>query len=284
MKTVALVGLAETTRGAVAQSKADEIWTLNWAYLYDFLPRIDRLFELHPIWVYQRSKKPEYIKPRRHWRWLHKPRDYPVYMLRSFPKIPNCIEYPLQEVTNFLFGNKLLKGGDPISFYSSSVDYMLALAMYEGFDRIELYGIEMGTATEYRYQQKGCALFIGMALARGIEVYMPGNSILMNNKKYGYEGGQMIFRQDLERLLSIGQRDKEVKQSRLNYLEGQFNSAEAEGRPVDGISKEMFAARDELLMAIAFQQTIDYLIRELDLEEPKLNIHNPLRVVPMQSE
>ena len=51
MKTVALVGLAETTRGAVAQSKADEIWTLNHSYAYVHLPRIDRYFDMHPWWI-----------------------------------------------------------------------------------------------------------------------------------------------------------------------------------------------------------------------------------------
>lgn len=282
MKSVALVGLAESTRDAVAQSKADEIWTLNWAYTYDFIPRIDRLFELHPIWVYKRSKKPEYIKPRRHWRWLHKPRDYPVYMLRSFPKIPNCIEYPLKEVTEFLFGNKLLKGGDPISFYSSSVDYMLALAMYEGYERIELYGIEMGSSTEYRYQQKGCALFIGMAVARGIEVYMPENSILLTGRKYGYEGGQMIFRQDLERILSTAKGDVVLKQAKLNHLEGQMQLADEKGLPMDEIEKQMFEMRDALLIASAFKQTMEYLIKEIDLEEPKLEITNPLRSISLK--
>jgi len=285
MKTVALVGFAETTRDGVIQSTADEIWTINWAYNYDFIPRIDRLFEMHPIWVYIRTHKPEYIKPREHWKWLHKPRPYPVYMLREFPDIPNCRAYPLKEVTDFLFGNRLTKGGDPTSFYSSSFDYMMALAIYEGFECIELYGLEMGSTTEYRYQREGAALFIGMALARGIQVKVPSNSILLRGRKYGYEGGQMIFRQDLERILSELSKRKRDAFARMQHLEGQAYLMEQVGQAIpEELSEKIGKAKEDALIASASEQTLNYLIREVDLEEPELDFINPLETIPLELE
>lgn len=277
MKTVALVGFAETTRDAVVQSKADEIWTVNWAYHYNFIPRIDRLFEMHPVWVYPKSTKIEYDKMRSHWRWLHQARSYPVYMLQHVPGVPNCISFPLKEVVEHLFGTKLQKGGDSLSLFKSSVDYMLALAIHEGFERIELYGIEMGSDTEYRYQREGCMFWVGQAIARGIEVYVPENAVLFSGKKYGYEGGQMIFRQDLERLKEqvLMRKDKVV--ARMQFLEGQLTEAMQNTLPTDNLQMEHTKAREDVLLVSAFEQTIDYLIKELDLEENlTLEIQNPL--------
>lgn len=277
MKTVALVGLAETTRDAVNQSKADEIWTVNWAYRYDFFPRIDRLFEMHPVWVYPKSVKVEYEKLRAHWEWLHQPRDYPVYMLQYFPDIPKCVSYPLREVVDHLFNKKLLRGGDPQSPFMSSVDYMLALAIHEGFERIEMYGVEMGSDTEYRYQREGCKFWSGQAIARGIEVYVPENAILFSGKKYGYEGGQMIFRQDLERLKEQVLMRKDMVVARMQFLEGQLTEAIRSNLPQDNLQAEHVKAREDVLLVAAFEQTINYLLRELDLEENlTLEIQNPL--------
>jgi hypothetical protein len=237
---------------------------------------------MHPIWVYQKATKPEYIKPRLHWKWLHKPRPYPVYMLREFPDIPNCRAYPIQEVTNFLFGDRLLKGGDPSSFYSSSFDYMMALAIYEGFERIEVYGFEMGSITEYRYQREGAAFFVGQALGRGIQVEIQSNSVLLRGRKYGYEGGQMIFRQDLERALNGIVKRKQHAMARLQHLEGQMShDMENNGDGVE-IAEKVKAAREEVLMAAASEQTLVYLIREIDLEEPELEIINPLEFIPTE--
>jgi len=279
MKTVALVGFAKATRDAVAKSKADEIWTVGWGYAYDFIPRIDRLFEMHPIWLYQMTIKPAYHVPRQHWMWLHQPRDYPVYLLRELPEVPNSISYPIQEVTDFLFGNKLTKGGDPTSFYSDSFDYMMALAIYEGFECIEIYGFEMGTNTEYRYQREGANLFVGLAMGRGIQVKLQSNSALLRGRKYGYEGGQMIFRQDLEHILAEAAGNKRDAAARLQHLEGQKLQMLKVGNADADIDIRLQAVRDEVLMMSSAEQTLVYLIREIDLEEPQFELENPLQVI-----
>jgi hypothetical protein len=282
VKTVALVGFAEATRNAVIQSKADEIWTVGWGYIYGFIPRIDRLFEMHPIWMYEASYKPAYLVPRLHWNWLHQPRDYPVYLLKELPEIPNGIVYPLQAVTDFLFGINLMKGGDPASFYSSSFDYMMALAIYEGFECIEIYGFEMGANTEYRYQREGASLFIGQAMGRGIQVKLQCNTALLKGRKYGYEGGQMIFRQDLEHILAKIAGDKRDATARLQHLEGQRVHALGSDMDTNELDVKIKAARDETLMFSASEQTMIYLIREIDLEEPEFALENPLEVIQVE--
>ena len=280
MKSVALVGYAEETRDAVRKSQADEIWSINWAYKYDFIPRIDRLFEMHPVWVYGASPKPEHVKMKDHWEWLRKPHPYPVYMLTQLPQVPACVRYPIEEVTNFIFDNKLIKGGNPHDFFGSSVDYMLALAVYEGFERIELYGIEMGSMTEYRYQRESAAFFIGRVMQYAQIILQP-ESVLLRGKKYGYEGGQMIFRQDLERMLIQWEEKKQDATARLQHAEGQLAILAEKGTPkeLDEINRACMLLRDELMVASGGEQLLIYQIREIDLEEPELKLENPIAKV-----
>lgn len=274
------MGGAASTRDLVHDSRADEVWTMNWNYLYDWVPRIDRLFEMHKVWMLAATNKPEYVKPRRHWHWLTSGvKDYPIYMLGDIPVVPSCVAFPLADVINDIFGDRLIKGADPIDFFTSSVDYMLALAIYERWDVIELYGVEMGSNTEYRYQREGVHFFTGVAVARGIRVEIPQNSVLFRTKRYGYDGSQMIFRQDLERLLVhwIGVRDNLL--GNMQKLEGTLQTLNDNGAPDAEImptAHKYREERDKLAIAIGHVQSLEYLIREIDLEEPELDLINPL--------
>ena len=283
MRSVALLGGAETTRDAVHNSTADEVWTANWSYLYDYVPRIDRLFEMHPIWIYGNSEKPEWIKPYRHWKWLQDgEKGYPIYMMMDRPEVPSCVRYPIEDITENLFGNRLLKGDEPSDFYSSSADYMLAMAIHEGFDRIELYGIEMGSSTEYRYQREGAAYFIGVASGRGITVQRQPNSIILKGKKYGYEGGQMIFRQDLEAMFRHWSKVRRDRFAKMSNLEGRLQAMHAEGKTqeeLQELAKKCGEARDLAAKADGWVDCLTYEIKEVDLEEVEMELTNPFEMI-----
>lgn len=278
MRTVAILGGAPHTRDAVWQSSADEIWTMNWSYKYDYVPRIDRLFEMHPIWLYAGTDKPQWRKPREHWKWLQEKHPYPIYMLGQLPKIPSCVRYPIEQVTEHIFGG-LLKGEKPSDFYTSSADYMLALAIFEEWDVIELYGIEMVADTEYRYQKEGVCFFIGFALAKGIVVKLQSNSVLMKAKKYGYEGGQMIFRQDLEAALAGYDKMRNEAVTRVQHTEGRIAEASRNGSDDKHLAELQQILESETRLALqastAYQVT-DYFIKHVDLEEPEMKLVDPL--------
>lgn len=287
MSTLALLGGAEPTRGAIVNSNAEEIWTMNWFYLYDWVPRIDRLFEMHPIWAYGQTGKPEHAKIKDHWKWLQENKTtYPIYMLKNVPSISSCIQYPLKEVTECVFGRKLLRNDNPTDFYGSTVDYMIALAIYESatgiksWDRLELYGIEMGSMTEYRYQREGSAFFIGRAM-QYMSVVLQPNSILLRSKKYGYEGSQMIFRQDLERMLEQFVQKKLEASARLQHAEGRLSVVVETGsrEEIQSANMDVMKARDDLMIASGAEQTVVYQIREIDLEEPELELVSPIAYV-----
>jgi hypothetical protein len=52
----------------------------------------------------------------------------------------------------------------------STVDYMIALAIYEGATQIDLYGVDMTSKTAPTEMLLGTALWIGAAQARGVFV------------------------------------------------------------------------------------------------------------------
>jgi len=194
MRQVALVGFADSTRDGVRDVDGDvEIWSLNWAYQYDFLPRIDRLFELHPPSEYELVKAE---KVEKHLAFLRGAKSYPVYMQEAYPDIPRSIAYPLDAVSDDLFGTieepLLYRGDVRETYYTSSCSFMIALAIHERFDVIYTFGFEMGSTTEYRYQKPGAEFLLGLAVGRRIITRIPENSLLIKSKIYAYEGGQYV--------------------------------------------------------------------------------------------
>jgi hypothetical protein len=87
--------------------------------------------------------------------------------------------YPLQKVVEF-FGT---------DYFSNTVDYALALAIYEGFTEIDLYGVQMEEGSEYAFEKPGVEYWIGRAQGKGIKVTVFGESTIMktrDGKLYGY--------------------------------------------------------------------------------------------------
>jgi len=220
VKSVALYCYAPKTRDLVHNSEADEIWSVNWVWQYD-PPRVDRLLDLHPRWhLNARGDEME-----DHWAWLQEPHDFPIYMIEDYPEIPASVLYPIDEV--------IANVGRP--YFTSTVSYMLGLALLEEFDRIELYGIEMASGTEYAYQKAGTEYLIGLAQGRGVDVYIPDNSNLLNSALYGYDGGfQMISRQTLEKIKTEYQKQFDERLTEFHQAKGKFDTL-----------KEMFEAEDD---------------------------------------
>lgn len=88
--------------------------------------------------------------------------------------------YPINEITEYF----------KTDYFSNTVDYALALAIYRGFNHIELYGVNMTAHSEYLYQKPGLEFWIGQALGRGIKVKVHGEGSLIlrtnGGLMYGY--------------------------------------------------------------------------------------------------
>jgi hypothetical protein len=271
VKSVALYGFASVSRDGVWHSSADEIWSIAWAYKYN-VPRLDLLLEIHPIWYQATSQLPEYQKVRDHWEWLKQNQTIPVYMTEARPEVPACVVYPLAEV------QKLVAPARCHKVFTSSFDFLMGLAILKGFDRIEVYGFEMGSETEYRYQREGAAYWIAQADARGIEVILPEKTALLKNKIYMLEGGAMIYRQDLERHLENLTQQHRDAAARLAHIEGQLHALkemQADNATMIPVADEWDKQYRIMLVTSGAKQEIEFLLKEIDLEQPDMEFIDP---------
>jgi hypothetical protein len=73
-------------------------------------------------------------------------------------------------------------------YFTNSISYMLAMAIDEGYQVIHVYGVDMAQDTEYGTQRPSCEFFLGVAVGRGIQIYVPKTSDLLKVRwMYGYE-------------------------------------------------------------------------------------------------
>jgi len=87
---------------------------------------------------------------------------------RAIDAWPSSERYPIEDHCKF-FGIPL-----GLAMYSSP-DYMIAMAIMEGVDEIDLYGVDMITKGQEE-MRAGTALWIGVAMAKGLKVQsFPGS-------------------------------------------------------------------------------------------------------------
>ena len=139
--------------------------------LIDQYPRaaqsVDLWFDMH--------EKPEEKHPK-WWIWAleNQPR---CMLLKQRDELVNSRAYPVDEIIS-RFG----------LYFTSSVSYMLALAIARGARWIGLYGIDMACGSEYYHQRACCEYLIGLAVGSGITVDIPKDSALLKSRwLYGYD-------------------------------------------------------------------------------------------------
>lgn len=155
--------------------------------------------------------------------WLKKTKT-PVYMLDALPDAPSSVKYPLNEIVDKYLVN-FRRAGIPhdemIQYFTSSVCYAIALAIYKGYERIELHGVDMANNTEYIYQRDGIGLWFGIALGLGLQVYMPRECFMFNSPRYGYDDNPDVFtREEFERIASELQPMIQEQHGKLKLSEG----------------------------------------------------------------
>jgi hypothetical protein len=184
-KKLAIVGFAGTRDQAPFDNPEFEIWTVN--NLHQFVPRQDRVFEIHQRWTWdgQLHGQPadEHVK-------FMQNADIPIYNCEVFPDIPRSIRFPLEEMVKE-FGMQRTGFANPEwrdGYFTNTISYMIALGIYEKFEVIEIYGVDMAVGTEYNEQRPSCEYYIGIAKGRGIDVRLPAACDLLKNRfHYGFE-------------------------------------------------------------------------------------------------
>jgi hypothetical protein len=210
-KKVAIVGFAESSRHLAPYDNDEwEIWAMN--QLYRHLPRGTRWWEMHAYPEYLKDQVPgtDYMK------WLEEC-PIPIYMTEKRDNIPNAISYPISEMAT--------KYGD---YFYSTISYMFALAIDEGFTTIGIWGIDLSHDSEYEYQKPSAEYFLGIARGQGIDLVIPPQSALIKGLyRYGYQ--EMPNNDDIQWLTVYKQRVGAKQQEMVglvNQLQGQIACAE----------------------------------------------------------
>lgn len=178
-RKVAICGFAESYKLAPFDDPTVEIWGLN--ELWKYVPRWTRWFELHDAETLGITKRDlSEGEEKRHLAWLSRPSEgKPIYMQPQFcdGRFPAAVPLPLERLIE-TFGR----------YFTSTIGYMVGLAILEGFPWIGLYGIDLASDVEYPYQRPNTEYLIGIARGQGKTVVVPESAaILKAGHLYGYE-------------------------------------------------------------------------------------------------
>lgn len=185
--------------GEFDQARTDcDVMVFNEMISRGSVSHADYVFQLHKPVVWRSSTNRNDTK---HYEWL-KSTTIPVLMQDHYEDVPASVKFPLDEIRKEFIGAP--------EYFTSSVAYALAYAVYKGYKRIELYGVEMETNTEYAHQRPGVAYWCGIAIGRGIEIDFHSKQFF-HSPLYGYDGDITIQIEVFEeRIKKLSEDAKEV--------------------------------------------------------------------------
>lgn len=229
------------------------------------IPHVDALFEMHkPDW-FQRK---EIEKSQEYWEWLQQPHPYPIYMQEVMPEVPASVRYPYEEIVADLFP-RLLRADEINPYFTSSFSFLMAMAIHQRFERVELYGLEMATNTEYAYQKPGGEFMIGLAVGRGIEVALAPNSQVCKALVYGYQGVPFITRERLEEIHAHFRNEYDARRLVAEEAVAKYNASQEKDKDGPQLLDLMASAQayeGAWKLAEFFLNRSDYYISRQQLE------------------
>lgn len=173
---LAIVGSGlETRELAPWDDESFDIWVFNEAASNSpWCKRYDAVFQMHAERAYTgpNAKDPHY------WEWLQQPHNTTIYMQTADPRVPDAVQYPLEEVCALVGGLRYLTG---------TPAYALALAALKGYPQVDIYGVEM-SFSEYEYQASAWRFWVGFLFGRGVKVNLYSGQKHFKALLYGYEG------------------------------------------------------------------------------------------------
>ncbi|MGE0445581.1 MAG: hypothetical protein AB7P99_10155 [Vicinamibacterales bacterium] len=188
---VALVGTAQSWKSCPFDDPGLRIHSLNDAYVLN-LPRVDAWWEMHPLdhmhfrtmdqRVIHEQDVPAgyYVRPQGHLDQLKAmAKTIPVYLQAEPPE-----GWPVN-ARRFDIERAVAEFGD---YFASGPAYMVAQAIWDGAEEIQVWGIHLETDAEYREQRPNFEFMLGIAKGRGIRVVMaPQSPVLKHGFRYAYQ-------------------------------------------------------------------------------------------------
>jgi len=164
-KTVAIIGRGKTRKYLEHRAGVD-YWAFNDNAMT--VPYLTGMFEMHCDW--ETTERYNVIGCEGYRDWLKEPHPFPIWMHETSPLIPASFRYPLEAM--------------PRMFFTSTTPYALALAIYLGYRRIEMYGIEADKGYEYDFAREAIFYWMGRAEGAGTEIILHAENKLFDAPLY----------------------------------------------------------------------------------------------------
>ena len=216
--------------------------------IYRFLPREDVHFDIHVNW------NEDNVEGTDHEGWLKKC-GIPVVMSTPDWSIPTAVRYPIDACMQL--------GAD---YFTSTVAFMIAWSIHQGYKEVALYGIDLVVGIEYQEQRQCAEFWLGVAHGRGMTVRLPKQCALLKHQwRYGYQKEPEwlpVRLTDYEgRIKSLtGERDKLL--AKLHALDGALHEVTKRSQWTDDPGKRedwLLQQRNESMAQLA---TIDGALQE----------------------
>lgn len=179
MKSVSILGLAP---GWNKCPPDQETWVIGKALLKQELPaRIDRIFSMDKTDEMGSfdKKSPHYMGyPLK--KFIEKMNGPGVPFVTSYcvPGLEHCEPYPLKEIVE-RYG---------VLYFTNTICYMIAYAMFNGYERIDIWGVRQQGKAEYVRERRGVEFWLGLAAGTGVLITVNGPSPLLHDDiVYGYK-------------------------------------------------------------------------------------------------
>lgn len=272
MKKIIMVGSNSRTRHLIPWEADAEIWTLNEAPMSAWVKRWDVLFQIHKRWDWDRLNNlahpnhPLFIKAidapclycmggREKVRMDGQEVKCPwckdgVYTVPDHRKgktiimqddnedVPGCVKFPLEAA-----------GENP--YLTSTLSHMLFYAIFLLEDspdvKIELYGFEAESSTEYAAQRPCIEYWVGYGRGLGMSIEAPGSGLL-KGRHYAYNDYDQGYRSRLE--------------LRKHALQTQLNAAEIESVKSEGELNALTPYREVPVIESAWNKAFDEHFRK----------------------
>ncbi len=206
-KKVAICGTAPTVNNAPFDNLEFDIWGVAHCCFLGDVKRMDAIFEIHKKEIWIKDNAPFQRFP-----------NAVIYLQEKDKDLPNSETFPVLEILKRYSVNKGFK--EESYYMSSSIPFMIALAIEKGYEEIHVYGIHLLMEEEYFYQRPCCERYLGIAEGKGIKVYVdPGADIM----KFGYVYGLQEKEAD-DTIARLKTRLDEFDK-RLNLANQQLNQA-----------------------------------------------------------
>ena len=192
---IALVGSAPASaRLAPYQDPSWQIWGCS-PGLFGVAPRVTEWFEMHLWEPGQTWFSPEYCQ----WLAALPGRGIRLWTGSQVHALPGSEVYPVESI--------LAKYDPQQWFCTSSLFWMMAMAIERGATKIGLWGVDMAANEEYEGQRTGIHFLTYLARSLGIEVGVPMESDLFTPRfRYAVDEWTHAFRKTRMRRMELDQR------------------------------------------------------------------------------